>query len=123
MTEEERRALGGARRMVFQNLANGVPLEKIRTDMKMSELEIEQAQKFVSRKITEYLVLRRQPPIPCANVKEIRWNRRGLLAVLAKIGDIDLSSSLILRNVTVQAFDHPEMIEGASRRMQEASGR
>lgn len=123
MTEDERRAQGRARRLVFQNLANGVPAEKIGADMKMSALEVENAQKFVSRKITEYLVLRRQPPLPCANLKEIRWNRKSLLAVLAKIGDMDLSTSLILRTVTVQQFDHPEMIEGASRRMKEASGR
>lgn len=120
MTEEERRALGNRRRLVFQNMANGVPVEKIGADLRLSSTEVEQARTFVARKITEYLVLRRQPPLPCANLKEIRWNRRALLGVLAKIGDLDLSSQLILSRITVQAFDHPEMIEGAAARMQEA---
>lgn len=121
MTEEERRALGHRRRLVFQNMANGVPIEKIGADLRLSSTEVEQARTFVAKKITEYLVLRRQPPLPCANIKEIRWNRRALLGVLARIGDIDLSSQLILSRITVQAFDHPEMIEGAKARMDEAN--
>jgi len=123
VTEDERRAKGRTRRLVFQNLANGVPPEKVRTDLQLSALEVEQAERFVCKKITEYLVLRRQPPIPCHDLREIRWNRRGLLGVLANIGDLDLSTDLILARITVQAFDHPEMIEGASRRMKEASAK
>lgn len=119
MTEDERRALGQTRRLVFQNLANGVLTEQIRQQMHLSDLEIEQATAFVCRKITEYLVLRRQPPIPCQTMSDIRWNRVALQATLARIGDIDLSTDLILSRITVQAMDHPEMIEGASRRMQE----
>jgi hypothetical protein len=119
MTEDERRALGATRRLVFQNLANGVPAARVRESLRLSDLEIEQAQAFVSRKITEYLVLRRQPPIPCQTMAEIRWNRAPLQAVLARIGDIDLSTSLIVPRILVQAMDHPEMIEGASRKMEE----
>jgi hypothetical protein len=120
MTEEERRRLGQTRRLVFQNLANGVSPEKVGENLRLSALEVEQAQGFVAKKITEYLTLRRQPPLPCGNLKEIRWNRRALLGVLAKIGDVDLSSQLILSRITVQALDHPEMIQGARARMQEA---
>lgn len=120
MTEEERRRLGQMRRMVFQNLANGVSPEKVGEALRLSALEVEQAQTFVSRKIVEYLTLRRQPPLPCTNLKEIRWNRRALLGVLAKIGDVDLSSQLILSKVLVQDLDHPSMIEGARARMNEA---
>ncbi|MDE1914743.1 MAG: hypothetical protein KGJ57_17410 [Sphingomonadales bacterium] len=123
MTEDERRAKGRTRRLAFQNLANGVPMEKICTDLRLSALEVEQAQAFVCKKITERLVMNRQPPIPCQGLREIRWNRRGLLGVLAMIGDLDLSTDLILARITVQAFDHPEMIEGASRRMKEASAK
>jgi hypothetical protein len=123
MTEEERRAIGLRRRLAFQNLANGVPEERIRTNLRLSELELEQAQKFVAKKITEYLVLRRQPPVPCANLREIRWNRHALLGVLAKIGDLDLSSELILSRVTVQALDHPEMVQGAVARMNQGLSR
>lgn len=120
MTDEERRRLGQMRRMVFQNLANGVSPEKVSEALRLSALEVEQAQTFVSRKITEYLTLRRQPPLPCGTLKEIRWNRRALLGVLAKIGDVDLSSQLILSKVLVQDLDHPSMIEGAKARMNEA---
>lgn len=120
MTEDERRRLGQTRRLVFQNLANGVSPEKIGENLRLSALEVEQAQAFVAKKITEYLTLRRQPPLPCGNLKEIRWNRRALLGVLAKIGDVDLSTQLILGRITVQALDHPEMIQGARARMQEA---
>jgi len=119
MTEDERRALGATRRLVFQNLANGVPAAHVRENLRLSDLEIEQARAFVSRKITEYLMLRRQPPIPCQTMGEIRWNRAPLQAVLARIGDIDLSTDLILSRILVQAMDHPEMIEGASRKMEE----
>jgi len=119
MTEEERRALGRTRRLVFQNVANGVFVERVGTDLRLSQLEVERALRFVSKKITEYLVLRRQPPIACEDVRAIRWNRRALLGVLRMIGDLDLSTDLILSKITVQALDHPEMIEGAKRRMAE----
>lgn len=120
MTDEERRRLGQSRRLVFQNLANGVAPEKVGEALRLSALEVEQAQAFVSRKIIEHLTLRRQPPLPCGTLKEIRWNRRALLGVLAKIGDVDLSSQLILSKVLVQDLDHPEMIQGAQARMNEA---
>ena len=123
MTEDERKALGLRRRLAFQNLANGVPEERIRTNLRLSELELEQAQKFVARKITEFLVLRRQPPIPCGDLREIRWNRQSLLGVLAKIGDLDLSTELTLSRITVQSIDHPEMVAGAAARMNEAYSR
>ncbi|MGC1300931.1 MAG: hypothetical protein WA840_01030 [Caulobacteraceae bacterium] len=120
MTELERRALGASRRLAFQNIANGVPLARVMTDMRMSELEVDRAVRFVGRKITEHLVLRRQPPIPCADLRAVRWNRRNLLAVLARIGDLDLSTDLILGKITVQSLDHPEMVQGVKRRMTEA---
>lgn len=122
MTPEERRALGQTRRLVFQNVANGVPVERIRETLRVSELEVDQAVRFVSRKITEYLVIERQPPIPCESVTAIRFHRRKLLGVLARIGDLNLSSQLYLSKVLVQSLDHPEMIEGAKRRMAEAQG-
>lgn len=120
MNDEDRRALGSTRRLVFQNLLNGVPVEQIRQSLHLSELEIEQAQAFVAQKITQHLILRHQAPIPCQTIEDMRWNRIDLLAVLSKIGDIDLSTALILRKMLIQPMDHPEMIEGAQRRMAEA---
>ena len=123
MTESERRAAGNTRRCVFQNLANGIPPEKVGEDMKLSQLEVDQARRAVAKKITEHLFLRRQPPIPCEDILAIRWNRKPLLSVLAMIGDLDLSSDLILSKLTVQALDHPEMIVGAQVRMAEAQNK
>jgi hypothetical protein len=119
MTEAERRDIGRTRRLVFQNLANGLAPEQVMAALRLSELEVDKARRTVSRKITEYLVLRRQPPIACDGLTAIRFNRQRLLAVLARIGDLDLSSDLILARITVQALDHPEMIEGAKHRMDE----
>jgi len=123
MTEAERRALGQTRRLVFQNIANGVPPEQVREAMKLSDLEIDQALTFVRRKIAEHLVLRRQPPIDASDVKAMRFNRKPLLGVLARIGDLDLSSELLLARVTVQALDHPDMVDGMKHRMNQAYGR
>ncbi len=117
MTEAERRALGQTRRLVFQNIANGVPAEQVREALRLSDLEIEQALGHVRRKIIEHLTLRRQAPILCSDVRAMRLNRKTLLGVLARIGDLDLSSPLLLARVTIQALDHPEMIEGATHRM------
>lgn len=120
MTDDDRRALGCTRRLIFQNLLNGVPVDQIRKSLRLSDLEFDQAQAFVVKKITQHLILRHQAPIPCETMNDLRWNRIDLLAVLGKIGDIDLSTDLILRKMLVQSVDHPEMIEGAQRRMTEA---
>jgi hypothetical protein len=119
MTEEERRIVGRTRRLVFQNLANGVHAEQIGADLQLSQLEIDQARRFVAKKITQHLVLRRQPPVPCDDVRTMRLYRIDLLAVLGRIGDLDLSTDLILK-ITTQALDHPEMIEGAAHRLANA---
>ena len=120
-SETTRRILGQTRRMVFQNIANGVPRDQIREALRLSDLEIEAAQAFVGKKITQYLIQRRQPPIPCLTERDIRWHRIALLALLARLGDVDLSTPLVLSKMLVQALDHPEMIEGAQRRMAEAA--
>jgi hypothetical protein len=134
MTEDERRIVGETRRAVFQNVANGLPQERVMEVMRMSQVEVERAVKAVARKITEWLVYARQPPIACDNVGLIRLNRKRLLAVLTKIGDLSLGSDFILfpdrktgelikvqfGKIMTQAMDHPEMIDGASRRMAEA---
>jgi hypothetical protein len=120
MSQDDLRARGQLRRLVFQNIANGVPTPRVMTDLRLSQYEVERELRFVGRKIVQHLVLRRQPPIACDTVVDVRWNRRALLAVLARMGDLDLSTELILGRITVQALDHPEMIDGAKHRMTEA---
>ena len=109
------------RRHVFQNVCNGVPRDQIRESLHVTDLEIDQAVAFVGKKITQHLIQRRQPPIECLTERDIRWNRLPLLMLLARIGDLDLSTGLVLRKMLVQALDHPEMIDGAQRRLAEAS--
>jgi len=131
MTEDERRALGQTRRLVFQNLANGVPAPQIREALKLSELEVDQARRFVAKRIAEFRFLKKQPPIPCDDVRSIRFNRKALLGVLARLDDLFLSTEILIRphangdrtrftlKLSTQALDHPEMIEGAKHRMDE----
>lgn len=134
MTEADLRALGATRRAVFQNLANGLPEARLMEDLRLSQLELDQARRAVARKIGDWLMYAKQAPIACASVREILWNRRPLLAVLARIGDLSLGSDFItfadrktgrlvkvqFGRITTQALDHPEMIEGAKHRMAEA---
>ncbi|HEY2178098.1 MAG TPA: hypothetical protein VGH15_05900 [Caulobacteraceae bacterium] len=120
MTDGERRALGLTRRLAFENIARGLPMERVQADLKLSQLEVEQAVAFVARKLTQHLVLRRQPPIACDCISAILRNRKRLLILLARLGDLDLSTDLILGKITIQRLDHPEMLQGVSRRMGEA---
>ena len=117
MTDEARRALGKTRRLIFQNVATGVPDESVRDALHVSQLEIDQGVAFVAKKLREYLAIERQPPVMCDTRAAIYWNRRQLLAALARIGDKQLGSDLLLGRVVVQALDHPEMIAGAAHRL------
>jgi len=121
MTEAERRKLGALRRLVYQNLANGVPSAAIKEGLHVSDLEIAQVQAFVGRKINENRTIRREPVIACGTLAEIRYNRRHLLGVLSLIGDLDLSTDLILTKLTTQSLDHPSMLTEAAHRMQSAA--
>ena len=119
------------RRMVFENVANGVPIEQIMVALKLSQLEVDQARRFVANKITQRLVAERRAPLPCHDVGAIRFNRRDLLGVLSRIGNLDLSSEILVltykdgssttfgTKIMVQDLDHPEMIEGAKHLMAE----
>ena len=119
------------RRLVFQNLAIGVPVEQIMADFQLSQLEVDHIRRHVGRKLCGHRVLDRQAPIACDNVRDIRANRRALLGVLARLGNLDLSSDLILitdkagvvtgsfGKIVTQSIDHPEMIDGANHKMSE----
>jgi len=105
---------GDDRRAIFSNAANGVPMEDIMQAFHLSELEVDQAIALVSKKIREYRFRRRFPPLPCSDMKEIRWNRLALLENLAKLGPQYLESSLILPNIGIQNIDdHRRLAEAA----------
>lgn len=102
MTEAERLKLGEERRLIFENVANCVPIEQIMTAFRRSKEEVEREIAFVAKKIREYRFRRRMPPLECDDVRSIMWNRRALLENIAKLGPDYLSSDLLIPRITIQ---------------------
>ena len=121
MDDADRRALGEKRKLIFSNVANGVPDENIMAAFKISREELLRETDFVTRKIREYRFRRGLPPLPCDTLAEIRYNHLALLETVSKLGPMALSSSLIIPNVKVQKLDHPSMIDEASHRMRNSN--
>ena len=105
---------GEERRMIFQNIANGVPLEKVMATFYRSEKEVWDEVEFVGRKIREYRFRRHLPPLEHQGIRAIRLNRKALLETLARLGPEYLSSELLLPKITVQNLDNPGMLKEAS---------
>lgn len=114
MTEEDRRRLGEDRRLIFENVANGVPLEHVAAAFRRSVPEVERELGFVAKKLREYRFRRRQPPLDCDQVKDIRWNRVPLLETLRKLGPDYLSSELILPRIGVHRVETPAHLTEAA---------
>lgn len=110
------KARGEERRLIFQNIANGVPMEKIKAAFSRSEKEIWDEVEFVGRKIREYRFRRRMPPLEVQGIKAIRFNRLALLETLSKLGPEYLGSELMISKITIQKMDSPGMIKEASYR-------
>ncbi len=113
---DELERLGEERRLIFENTANGVPVEKIMAAFRRSEAEVAKEVEFVGRKIREYRFKRFLPPLACGTIKEIRWNRLALLDAVAKLGPRYLSSSLELPTIYVESLDHPGTIREVGQR-------
>lgn len=105
--------LGEHRRLIFENVVNGVPVEDIRAAFHCSELEVQQAVEFVAKKIKEYRFRRHQPPLPCDTDFERKWNRRALLENVRKLGPVSLSTELLLPSIGVQTVDETSIREAA----------
>lgn len=88
--------LGEERRLIFENYANGVPVEQIMAAFRRSEAEVTREIEFVGKKLREYRFKRHLPPLACETLRDIRFNRRALLETVAKLGPRYLSSSLEL---------------------------
>jgi hypothetical protein len=114
--ELERR--GEGRRLIFENVANGVPIQQIMSVFRRSEAEVMAEVKFVGKKIAEYRFRRHLPPLACSDLREIRWNRLALLDTVRKLGDLYLSSELILPRIAVQKVDHPGALREVKHRME-----
>lgn len=107
--DDQRLKLGEDRRLIFQNLANGVPMEKIMAAFLRSEKEIWEEVEFVGRKIREYRFRRHLPPLECQGIKAIRFNRQALLKTVDMFGPEYLSSELILPKVHIESVDKANM--------------
>jgi hypothetical protein len=108
--------LGEERRLIFENVANGVPIEQIMVAFLRSEADVMREVEFVARKIREYRFKRHLPPLACGTIKEIRWNRPALLDTVTKLGPRYLSSSLALPTIYIEQLDHPGTIREVEHR-------
>jgi hypothetical protein len=121
---QERESLGQQRRLIFENYANGVDIEVLKASFRRSAVEIEAEILFVAKKIKEYRFRRiadasphAAAPVACDTLLDIRLNRMALFDTLRKLGDLYLSSDLLLPKINVQKLDHPAMIAEATHRM------
>lgn len=112
---DERLKRGEERRLIFQNVANGVPMERIKAAFRRSEEEINRDVEFVGRKIREARFRTRMPPLDCMGPKAIRWNRRALLDTLRQLSNEYLASDLILPKIGIQTLDSPGVVREAAR--------
>jgi hypothetical protein len=126
----ESESLGEQRRLIFENVANGVQIETIMATFRRSRLEVQREVEFVAKKITEYRFRRltdgptkksapatARPLVPCATYADIRFHRVNLLETLSKLGDRYLSSPLLLPKVTIQKVDSPDAVREISHRV------
>jgi hypothetical protein len=125
----DRLHLGEERKLIFENYANGVDIEDLMVAFKRSRLEIEREILFVARKIKEYRFRRvaegkknphAAPPVQCDALLDIRLNRLALFDTLGKLGDLYLSSELLLPKVNIQKVDNRAMAEEAFCRLNAA---
>jgi hypothetical protein len=112
---DDRLKRGEERRLIFENVANGVPMEKIKAAFRRSEEEVWRDVEFVGRKIREARFRARMPPLECQGIKAIRWNRRALLDTLRQLSAEYLSSDLILPKIGVQQLDSVQVVREAAR--------
>lgn len=143
MTEDERIKLGTERKLMFENVANGVPVEHICATFHRSALDVQREVFFVGRKIIEYLFDRTSNPMgkfvqtgtkngkrlgywdkpgtwspfSLSTFDEIRQNRRRALETLAKLGPLYLSSELFLPKVNILKVDSKDAVMDISHRM------
>jgi hypothetical protein len=108
--------LGEDRRMIFSNVANGVPIQQIMSAFRRSEKEVMDEVKFVGWKIGEYRHRAKLPPLNCESLKDISWNRLALLETLQKLGPNFLGTALALPARMVEQIDHPSKMRDVQAR-------
>jgi len=127
MIETERERLASDRRLIFENVANGVAIETIMAAFRRSRLEVQKDVEFVANKIREYRFRRlaigsahARHMVPCGTYAEIRANRHSLLETLRKLGPEALSSPLVISRIETQRIDSDEAIEEVAHRVSNA---
>lgn len=108
--------IGEERRLIFVNIANGVPIQQVMSVFRRSEKEVMDEVRFVGKKIAEYRFRRHMPPLSCDTLQEISVHRAALLETLNKLGDVFLSTSLILPNIHVGSLLDTEVVKEAQHR-------
>lgn len=69
-------------RLIFLNIANGVPIIKLMQDFQKSEKEIMEILAFVASKIKNYTFKRGMPFIKCEVIEDIKNNKMRLLSII-----------------------------------------
>ena len=108
--------LGEDRRLIFENVANGVPIQQVMSAFRRSEKEVMDDIAFVGKKIAEYRFRRHQPPLSCGTLREISFNRAALLDTLRRLGDVYLSTSLLIPQIHVGHMSDPHVVKEAEHR-------
>ena len=111
---DERLKRGEERRLIFQNMANAVPMEQIKAAFLRSEEEVWQEVDYVSRKIREARFRTCMPPLDCMGLKAIRWNRKALLETLEQLRDEYLASDIIMPNIGVETIESASILRQAA---------
>lgn len=73
------------RRLIFQNLANGVPIAIVARDFHKQPFEVMDDFRFVVSKIKSYGFVRVMPYIPCETLELANKNRVFLFDLLEKL--------------------------------------
>jgi len=108
--------VGEDRRLIFENVANGVPIQQVMSVFRKSEKEVMDEVRFVGKKVAEYRFRRHQPPLACDTLNELRINRVAILETLRKLGDTYLGTSLLIPNIHVGSLDDQSVIQEAEHR-------
>lgn len=107
--------LGAERKLIFENVANGVPMETVMATFLRSEAEVLAECKFVGKKIMEYRIRRGIPALPYETLADIRWHRKAMLQTLGNLGPIYLSSPLLFTKISVERVTSPGQLRDAAR--------
>lgn len=104
MTDAERERLAETRRLIFKNLANKVPLDKIKGAFRLSEKEVNDHFRFVARAIKEYRFKRALTYHRLDSFADAVLGRMVFLATLDKIGPIRLTSDHKFSDIQAMAM-------------------